>query len=265
MRRPDGPLAVVLLVAGSLALAGCAGSPSRGAHAGAGVGLGDTSAVSQRALLSAQALLAQGDAEAALEQSTAAMRADPRSAFAQVVHANVLEALGRADEAGRFYERAHALSPTKGPILNAWGAWLCQQGRTDEALKAFSDATLDDGYRTPAQALANAGSCAADAGREAAAEMNFRAALGLSPTNAQALVGLSKLELKRGNALGARAFLQRREAAGPLGAAEVALGIEIETAAGDTRAAARYRNQLATMAAQASDAAPSSANRSPTQ
>ena len=61
---------------------------------------------------------------------------------------------------------------------------------------------------------------------------------------------MARLEHRRGDALKARAFLQRREAVAPLTAPELALAIEIETAAGDARAAARYRNQLATLAAE---------------
>lgn len=251
---------MAMLLAALLALVGCASGPS-----GSRIAAGETSAVAKRAILTAQSLLAEGNAEAALEQSEAAVRADPRSAHARIVHAAVLEALGRADEAGALYERALALAPTSGPVLNAYGAWRCRSGQVDEALKAFSDATLDEGYRVPEQALANAASCAADAGRMELAEMNFRAALGLAPANPQALIGLSKLELRRGNPLNARAFLQRREAAGPLGASELALAIEIETATGDTRAATRYRNQLATLAKQAEAASSSSANRSPGQ
>jgi type IV pilus assembly protein PilF len=134
-------------------------------------------------------------------------------------------------------------------VLNAFGAWLCRAGRTDEALKAFSDAIADEAYRQPTQALANAGSCAAEAGRDDQAELNFRAALTLAPQQAQALAGMARLEHRRGDALKARAFLQRRESVAPLTASELALAIEIETAAGDARAAARYRNQLATLAA----------------
>jgi type IV pilus assembly protein PilF len=261
MPRPDAP-AIAMTLAALLALGGCASS---GPSGNARIAAGETSAVAQRAILSAQSLLAQGKAEDAFEQSQAAIRADSRSAHARIVHAAVLETLGRADEAGESYERAFALAPASGPVLNAYGVWRCRSDQVDAALKAFSDATLDPAYRTPEQALANAASCAADVGRLELAEMNFRAALGLSPANAQALTGLSKLELRRGNLLNARAFLQRREAAGPLGAAELALAVEIESAAGDPRAAARYRNQLATLAAQAEAASSSSANRSPGQ
>ncbi len=258
-------LAGVLLLAALAASVGCASGPSPTSRTAAGETEAETSAVAQRSILSAEALLAQDDAAAALAEVQAALRMAPRSARARIVHGRALEALGRDDDAGEAYERAFALAPRSGPVLNAYGAWLCRSGRIDAALEAFSNATLDEAYRTPEQALANAASCAAEAGRLDWAEMNFRAALALSPINPQALFGLSRLEKARGNVLNARAFLQRREALGPLGAAEVALAIEIEKAAGDVRALARYRDQLAALQTQIEAASPSPAPRSPNQ
>lgn len=247
---------VAAVIVAALVVAGCAGSPaSRTADRDEP---DQPSPIAQRSINAAQLLLDRGDAEAALAEAQTAVRADPRSAAAHVMRGMALEALGRGIEAGEDYKEALDLAPTSGPVLNAYGAWLCRRGRTDDALKAFGDALADDDYRQPTQALANAGSCAAEAGRVEQAELNFRAALTLSPQNLQALAGMARLEHRRGDALKARAFLQRREAVAPLMAQELAMAIEIETAAGDERAAARYRNQLATLAAQVEAATPPS-------
>ncbi|MCZ8113584.1 type IV pilus biogenesis/stability protein PilW [Silanimonas sp.] len=245
MRRPDRLLFPLLA---ALVLAGCAASPapraSSAAHAHS------TSPIAQRSINAAQALIERGDAAGALVEAERAVKADSRSALARVIRGTAFEALGRGLEAGEDYKQAVRLSPGSGAVLNAYGAWLCRAGRIDEALKAFSDAIVDEAYRQPTQALANAGSCASEAGRDEQAEFNFRAVLQMSPENAQALSGMARLEHRRGDALRARAFLQRREALAPLTAPELALAIEIETAAGDARAATRYRNQLATLAAE---------------
>lgn len=245
MRRPDRLLPLVL---SALVLAGCASAPAPRA-AGRDVPH-HASPIAQRSINAAQALIERGDAAGALVEAELAVKTDSRSALARVMRGTALEALGRGLEAGEDYKQAVRLSPGSGPVLNAYGAWLCRAGRTDEALKAFSDAIADESYRQPTQALANAGSCAAEAGRDEQAEFNFRAALTLAPQHAQALSGMARLEHRRGDALKARAFLQRREAVAPLTAPELALAIEIETAAGDARAATRYRNQLATLAAE---------------
>lgn len=245
MLRPDHVIAGTLM---ALVLAGCAGNTA--SRRGGGEAPHHTSPIAQRSINAAQALLERGDAQGALAEAEIAVKADSRSASARVMRGTALEALGRGIEAGEDYAQALRFSPGSGPVLNAYGAWLCRAGRTDEALKAFSDAIADEAYRQPTQALANAGSCAAEAGRDEQAEFNFRATLTLAPRQAQALAGMARLEHRRGDALKARAFLQRREAVAPLTAPELALAIEIETAAGDPRAADRYRNQLATLAAE---------------
>jgi len=249
--RPERIAVLAFALASLLVLAGCASAPPPSAGQ---EGL-QTSAIAQRSINAANALLQAGRFDEALTQSAAAIDADPRSASARATHGAVLEALGRGVEAGEQYARAVALAPRNGPVRNAHGAWLCRAGRIDQALEAFSLATQDPTWREPAQALSNAGVCAAGAGRSEVAELNFRAALGLAPSMAQALGGMARLEHQRGNALGARAFLQRREAVGPLGADDLLLGIDIETAAGDARAAARYREQLAALSREADAAA----------
>jgi type IV pilus assembly protein PilF len=260
MRRPERLASLVLA---ALVVAGCASGPApRGADRDP---TPRTAPIAQRAINNAQALLDRGDADGALAEAKVAIRADQRSAQAHVMHGMALEALGRGIEAGEDYEQAVRLAPKGGQVLNAYAAWLCRSGRTDEALKTFSDAIADESYRQPTQALANAGSCAAEAGRNEQAELNFRAALTLAPQNMQALAGMARLEHRRGDALKARAFIQRREAVAPLTAPELALAIEIETAAGDARAAERYRNQLATLAAEVEAAASSSGTGSSRQ
>ena len=255
MRRPDRLLHLLLA---ALVLAGCASAPAPAPRTADRDTPHHTSPIAQRSINAAQALLERGDAAGALVEAELAVKADSRSAQARVMRGTALEALGRGLEAGDDYKQALRLSPASGPVLNAYGAWLCRAGRTDEALKAFSDAVADESYRQPTQALANAGSCASEAGRDEQAEFNFRAALTLAPQQAQALSGMARLEHRRGDALKARAFLQRREAVAPLTAPELALAIEIETAAGDARAAAHYLNQLATLAAEVEASSPPS-------
>lgn len=251
--RPEAAVALIVLSATLVVATGCASGSRTSASLDSG---GQTSAVAQRAINMAKVLLARGDATGALAEAETAVRLEPRSGLAHAVLANALESLDRDEDAAREYRRAVALAPNSGVVLNAHGTFLCRSGHTDEAMTAFLKATADGSYREPEQALANAGSCAADAGRIDVAELNFRAVLALDAGHAQALVGMAKLEHQRGDALGARAFLQRREALAPLGPGELALAIEIETAAGDARAASRYRSTLAALVEQAGTARP---------
>lgn len=240
MRRPEATARVFSAVACATLLAACAASP-RPTH-----GLGGNP-IALRSINAAQELLERGALEQALEQARIARDADPRSVRAHVAEGQVLEAMGRTEAAGESLARALALGPEDGVALNARGTWLCRQGATREGLVLLGRAIEDPTYRNPVQALSNAGSCALQADLLPMAELNFRAALGLAPNDARSLVGMAHLKLRQGDALGARAFLQRREVLAPLAPAELELAIRIEDAAGDPRAAGRYRAQLATV------------------
>ncbi len=239
MRRPDATARVLSAVACATLLAACATSP-RPTH-----GLGGNP-IALRSINAAQELLERGALEQALEQARIARDADPRSVRAHVAEGQVLEAMGRTEAAGESLAKALALGPADGVALNARGTWLCRQGATREGLALLGKAIEDPAYRNPVQALSNAGNCALRADLLPTAELNFRAALGLAPNDARSLVGMAHAKLKQGDALGARAFLQRREALGPLAASELELAIRIDEGAGDARAAGRYRAQLAT-------------------
>lgn len=240
MRQPEAMVRILIGAALAALLAACASSPAPQVP---GTG---TNAIALRSINATQGLLERGRLDEALEQANAAIRADPRSARALVAKGQVLDAQGRHQQAGEVLVRALALAPGDGVALNARGAWLCRHGDAKQGLDLLGRAIEDPAYRQPVQALANAGTCALREGLLSTAELNFRAALGLSPTDAQALVGMAHVELEQGDTLGARAFLQRREALAPLSSTELMLAIRIEEAAGDARAAARYRAQLVT-------------------
>lgn len=254
MWRPEAAIHGLVIAALAALLTACASAPPPMVP---GTG---THAIALRSINAAQELLERGRPDEALAQARIAERADPRSGRAWVAKGQALDALGRSDEAGEALARALALAPQDGIVLNARGVWLCRQGQTKAGLDLLGRAIEDPSYRLPMQALANAGSCALQEGLLPTAELNFRAALGLAPEHAQSLVGMAHVELKQGDALGARAFLQRREALAPLTPAELALAVRIEEAAGDARAAARYRSQL-----NAVERTPADPSRSPAQ
>ena len=95
-----------------------------------------------------------------------------------------------------------------------------------------------------AGALANAGDCAARAGQDPRAERDLRAALELDPGSVIALGAMAQLAYRRGDAFEARAFSQRRLAAGPADAAALQLASQIEQELGDRAAAERYMSRM---------------------
>jgi type IV pilus assembly protein PilF len=191
----------------------------------------------------AQTYLEQHQDARAMEHVRMAQRSDPDAAQVHVMFALLYSADGEQGKAGKSFARALKLAPTSGAVLNAHAAWLCEQGQVDQADAEFARAQRDPAYNTPLQALSNAGRCAHRAERWAKAEQYFRHALEFAPEDGQLLLLLADTELRQGQTLEARAFVQRRDALGA-DAATLELAARIEDAAGDRIAAARYRQRL---------------------
>lgn len=232
MRRPEALLLCLLLAA-------CA---SGGAKPPVGVA-GEPSSDGRMNLGLAEGYLTKGDLAKAAERAELALASDPRWAQAHALRAVVHERAGETEKAGKAFDRALALEPRNGSILNAHAAWLCEHGQAERADREFALALADPGYRTPVQALANAGKCANAAGRLAAAADYLRRALVFAPNDKTLLYLLADIELRQGRTFEAQAFIQRRDALGADGAT-LDLAARIEEAAGNAQAAARYRARL---------------------
>lgn len=192
----------------------------------------------------AQQHLERGDLDAAEAEARQAVKLQGDSADAHTLLAVIAEGRGRATEAGGHYQRAAELAPSNGGVLNNYGAWLCGNGRAAESLAWFDRALAAPGYATPGSALANAGTCAEQAGQPGRVERDLRAAIGFDPGNAVALAGLARHEFRAGRYMDARAFSQRRLAAAPADARALILASQIEEKLGDTTAAAGYVRRL---------------------
>lgn len=184
------------------------------------------------------------DLDAALKYARSAQRREPDWPDAYTLQAVIQARLGRVDEAGVLYRKAAELAPGQGDVLNNYGAWLCGNGHPAEALVWFDRALADSGYAARADALANAGGCALDAGQRERAESDLRQALALAPGNAYALASMARNEFLHGRYFEARAFCERRLAAAPATASVLQLAIEIEERLGDGSAASRYQQRL---------------------
>ena len=117
-------------------------------------------------------------------------------------------------------------------MLNNYGAWLCQQGQAAESLIWFDRAQRAPGNPAVAEAQANAGSCALDAGQFERAERDLRAALATLPGNPVALEAMAQLSFRQGRYMEARAFAERRIAAAPATRSVLQLASQIEARLG---------------------------------
>lgn len=197
-------------------------------------------------LLRGEQALQQGRFAEAESEARAGLRQDARNPLVHTLLAIALERQDQAAEAGRHYARAAELAPASGAALNNYGAWLCLNGRPAESLAWFDRALADQGYASPASALANAGACAAKAGHTGRVERDLRAALELAPANPVALEALARHLYDRGEFFEARAFSQRRLDAAPATPDVLQLASQIEEKLGDKAAAARYVQRLRT-------------------
>jgi type IV pilus assembly protein PilF len=194
----------------------------------------------------AQQAMQAGRLDEAEVHARAALKADPKSSDAYTLLAMIRDHSGRTAEAGELYAKALAFAPTRGVALNNYGAWLCSNGRAAESIPLFKRAVADPGYSTPAAAVANAGSCELKLGQDALAAAYLAQALQLDPQNPVGLEAMAESRYRAGQYMEARAFSERRLAVAPPSVKVLQLASQIEQKLGDTAAAARYVQRIAT-------------------
>lgn len=188
--------------------------------------------------------LNQGRRDLAMEKLQRAVQQDPRSAQAQMALAYAYNHYGDTDRADEHYRRALRLDDDNSDVRNTYGAFLCQHGRLQEAERHFLAAARDVNYSTPEVAWTNAGICAEREPDMDKAERYYREALDADPRHEDALWLLAQLTFNQGNALPARAFLQRYLEVAPRTAESMWLGYQVESALDDAAAAGRYATIL---------------------
>jgi type IV pilus assembly protein PilF len=188
--------------------------------------------------------LERGQLQVALEKLETAVSQDPDHASAHLALGIVYQRIDESEKALSHLRTAVRLAPDDGGAHNSYAALLCEVGRYQEADRHFRAALEDPFYATPAVALANAGSCARRDGRNEDAERYLREALAYDAGNRTALFNMAALSFAQGESLRARAFLQRLEEAGGLGARSLLLAVQVERALGSETMAERYASQL---------------------
>lgn len=186
----------------------------------------------------------RGQLEEALKFARSAQKLDQGRTDAYTVQALIQGRLGQDEAAGALYRKAAEMAPQQGGVLNNYGAWLCAHGHPAEALVWFDRALAAPDQGARADALANAGGCALDAGQNERAEKDLRQALELIPGNAYALESMARNEFLHGRYFEARAFYQRRLAAAPATVSVLQLAIQIEERLGDRSAVGRIQQRL---------------------
>lgn len=189
----------------------------------------------------------QGDLRAAKVKLQRAIEDDPDLVMAHTVLGLVYERLGDPEAAEKYYRQAVALAPEDPDALNSLAVYLCLNADSSvEALKLFDRALavpLSQTFSNKAMLNTNAGTCAkrTDLAR---AENYLRAALAIDPSYSEALLQLADVSYQRTNYLQSRAFLQRYMVHEDASPAVLWLGMQVETAMGNVRAAEEFGARL---------------------
>ncbi len=182
-----------------------------------------------------------GDARIKAQQ---ALKVDPSSGDAHTVLGLIASTNGQTPDAGLHYQKALEIAPGNGAYANNYGIWLCSNGRAKESLAWFDKALLDPAYSTPVTALANAGTCAQQAGQLVLVEAYWRRVLAIAPEMPSALSAMTSLQFGEAHYMDARAFVQRWLAIAPQDVNALQLAVQIEQKQGDNVAAQRYLLRL---------------------
>lgn len=110
-----------------------------------------------------------------------------------------LESTGNKEEARRYYEKAVAIDPKRGDVLNNYGTFLCRRGNYPLAVSHFIKATKDPKYLEQASAFENAGLCSLKMADFRHAMTYFKRALEEDPNRTTSLIELAELNFRQGD------------------------------------------------------------------
>jgi type IV pilus assembly protein PilF len=225
-----------------LLLAGCGHQERRETNASLGLDAEDSPGDLYVAMAAEYYRL--GQLEPALRRAEQAISEDPKNPRAYYMIAVIYQQIGQVQRAEESFRKALELSPNNSDILNAYGTFHCGQKHYAEADAQFSKALDNPLYATPWVAMTNAGTCAASAGNTAKAETEYRRALNANPRFGPALIKMAEIEDRRGNAKGAKGYLDRYFQSNTPTPSALALGVRTERKLGNKTSAATYEQVL---------------------
>ena len=152
--------------------------------------------------------------------------------------------LGQAEKAEEKYQEALDLKPADADLANNYGAFLCTQGKYDEAQEMLKIAYTDPFYEAQYLAQSNAGSCYIKQGKYKKAEKLLRKSLRVNPKLPGSLISMAEVGLKTERYLMARAYIQRYHAVVPATAASLWIQTQAEKALGAKEHYMKYARKL---------------------
>ena len=185
-----------------------------------------------------------GDYDLARDRLELSLEQDPDNAIAWSTLGLTYEALGNMRLAEESFDKAVRVAPRDFQIQDNYATFLCRRGRPDEARRYFDKSIKAPTNDYSEKTYTNAGVCMMQKPDYDAAEYYFRGALDRKPNYPEALLQMSVLFFQRGDALRARAFLQRYLEDNEVSAGILYHGIQIESELGDDSAKREYTMKL---------------------
>ncbi len=171
---------------------------------------------------------------------------DPENVTAYKTLAYLYASLGLTEEAEIKYSEALDLKPNDPDLSNYYGAFLCGNGKYDEAQKHLKVAYSDPFYESRYLAQSNAGSCFIKQGEYKKAEALLRQSLRVNSTLPGSLISMAEIGIKTERYLMARAYIQRYHNVKAASAESLWLQIQAERALGAEKHYIKYARQLIT-------------------
>jgi len=152
--------------------------------------------------------------------------------------------LGLDKEAEEKYLEAIELKPDDSDLANSYGAFLCTQGKFDEAQTELRKAYTNPFYEAGYLAESNAGSCYIQQNELKKAEKLLRKSLRVQPKLSGSLISMAEIGIKTERYLMARAYIQRYHEVHVATAESLWLQVQAERALGAKEHYMKYARQL---------------------
>jgi type IV pilus assembly protein PilF len=151
----------------------------------------------------------RGELKTALDEVNSALETRPDYAKAYALRGLILAAMGDNARGEQDLQRSLQIDPRDADTMQAYGWFLCQQGRYGPAEAQFQAALAQPTYRSPALAWRTMGICQARDGRTAEAERSLMRSYELDPGNPATAFNLADLLYRRGDYARAQFYIDR--------------------------------------------------------
>jgi type IV pilus assembly protein PilF len=197
----------------------------------------------------------EGKTSVALDELKQVIAIDPTFPEAYNLRGLIYMRLGDKRQAESSFQRAVALNPKDADTEHNYGWFLCQEGRYDDAQRAFDVAMANPLYAGRAKTLMAQGVCQARAGHAEAAEHSLSRSFELDAGNPVTTYNLAKVLYDRGQYQRAQFYIRRLNNTELGNAESLWLGIRIERRLHDDVAMRQLADQLKRRYAQSRQAA----------